>query len=57
MRQVNHGCAARGVAGFKVANCLGGSLTRAPDEEEELSSLLLCMRMIWCFSMSSTLNQ
>ena len=42
MRQVNHDCATRGVAGFRVAYCLGGSLIRAPDNEgSELSALLL----------------
>ena len=42
MRQVNHECATRGVAGFRVAYRLGGSLIRAPDNEEsELSALLL----------------
>ena len=42
MRQVNHYCATRGVAGFRVAYRLGGSLIRAPDNEEsELSALLL----------------
>ena len=49
MRQVNHECATSGVPGFKVAYHLGGSLIRAPDNEEELSALLL-MRMTWCFS-------
>ena len=39
MRQVNHDCATRGVAGFRVAYRLGGSLIRAPDNE--LSALLL----------------
>ena len=42
MRQVNHECATSGVPGFKVAYHLGGSLIRAPDNEEsELSALLL----------------
>ena len=41
MRQVNHECATRGVAGFRVAYRLGGSLIRAPDNESELSALLL----------------
>ena len=42
MRQVNHNCVTRGVAGFRVAYRLGGSLIRAPDNEEsELSALLL----------------
>ena len=42
MRQVNHDCATREVAGFRVAYRLGGSLIRAPDNEEsELSAILL----------------
>ena len=41
MRQVNHECAARGVAGFKVAGRLGGRLIRAPEYEVELSALFL----------------
>ena len=41
MRQVNHECATIGVAGFRVAYRLGGSLIRVPDNEVELSALLL----------------
>ena len=57
MRQVNHECATRGVAGFRVAYRLDGSLIRAPDNEEsELSALLLMyaddLGTGWCVSVS-----